>query len=156
VKALVLQAPGQVSIETIAKPDVTDADILLKVRIVGFCGRDLNSFRGLNLLVSYPRISGHEVSATVLQFDGTGSKLTVGSNVAVCRYSKCGNLRIISSRARERVPVHPDTRWCFHRIHRDAAKEVVSGRTHVEGVVLGGTIDSRVSCCSTWRRFCGR
>jgi threonine dehydrogenase-like Zn-dependent dehydrogenase len=86
----VLQAPGQVSIETIAKPDVTDADILLKVSIVGFCGRDLNSFRGLDLLVSYPRIPGHEVSATVLQSDGTDSKLTVGSNAAVCRDSKCG------------------------------------------------------------------
>jgi threonine dehydrogenase-like Zn-dependent dehydrogenase len=33
--------------------------------VIGFCGSDLNSFRGRNPLVSFPRIPGHEVSATI-------------------------------------------------------------------------------------------
>jgi alpha-L-fucosidase len=41
--------------------------MLLTVRMVGLCGTDLNSFRGLNPLVSFPRIPGHEVSATVVE-----------------------------------------------------------------------------------------
>jgi 2-desacetyl-2-hydroxyethyl bacteriochlorophyllide A dehydrogenase len=88
MKALVLQKAGQASIETIPDPAVTKRDILLKVRMVGFCGSDLNSFRGMNPLVSYPRILGHEVSATVVQAADGG--LLVGSDVAVSPYTNCG------------------------------------------------------------------
>jgi len=34
--------------------------------MVGLCGSDLNSFRGKNPLVSFPRIPGHEVAATIV------------------------------------------------------------------------------------------
>ena len=90
MKALVLQKPGQASIETIPDPTVSNGDILVKVRMVGFCGSDLNSFRGINPLVSYPRILGHEVSATVMQADSRDSGLSVGMDVAVCPYTSCG------------------------------------------------------------------
>jgi hypothetical protein len=67
MKALVLQKPGHASIETVPDPVLTDGNLLLKVRMVGFCGSDLNSFRGLNPLISFPRILGHEVCATVVE-----------------------------------------------------------------------------------------
>ena len=63
---------------------------MLKVRMVGFCGSDLNSFRGLNPLVSFPRILGHEVSATVVQNNHQDSELLPGTDVAVCPYTSCG------------------------------------------------------------------
>jgi 2-desacetyl-2-hydroxyethyl bacteriochlorophyllide A dehydrogenase len=90
VKALLFQKPGHASIATIPEPSVTQGDILLKVRMVGFCGSDLNSFRGLNPLVSYPRIPGHEVSATVAQSDGGDESLAVGVDVDLCPYTSCG------------------------------------------------------------------
>lgn len=90
MKALVLKQPGQASIETVPDPVVSEKDVLLKVRMVGFCGSDLNSFRGLNPLVSFPRILGHEVSATVVQGDGGHSGLTPGTDVALCPYTSCG------------------------------------------------------------------
>ncbi len=55
--------------------------------MVGFCGSDLNSFRGLNPLVSYPRILGHEVSATVVQGN---DEIGAGTNVALNPYTSCG------------------------------------------------------------------
>jgi threonine dehydrogenase-like Zn-dependent dehydrogenase len=55
--------------------------------MVGFCGSDLNSFRGLNPLVSYPRIPGHEVSATIVQGN---SALPAGTDVALSPYTSCG------------------------------------------------------------------
>src|SRR5579863_8021200 len=88
MKAVVLQKPGQASIETVAEPVVAKGEVLLKVRMVGFCGSDLNSFRGLNPLVSYPRILGHEVSATVV--DGGDIDILSGSDVAVSPYTSCG------------------------------------------------------------------
>ncbi len=90
MKALVLQKPGQASIETIPYPVVTNGNVLLRVRMVGFCGSDLNSFRGLNPLVSYPRILGHEVSATVLESPGGDTRLSPGVDVALSPYTSCG------------------------------------------------------------------
>jgi threonine dehydrogenase-like Zn-dependent dehydrogenase len=87
MKALVLQKPGQACIETISDPVPADGNVLLKVRMVGFCGSDLNSFRGLNPLVSFPRILGHEVSATIV---GGKSSLPVGTDVALSPYTSCG------------------------------------------------------------------
>ncbi len=86
MKAFVLQKPGQASIETVPDPVLTDGNILLKVRMVGFCGSDLNSFRGLNPLVSFPRILGHEVCATVLEGK---SRFAAGTDVALSPYTSC-------------------------------------------------------------------
>ena len=87
MKALLLQKPGQASIETIPEPVIGPGELLLKVRMVGFCGSDLNSFRGLNPLVSFPRIPGHEVSATVVEGD---RDLPAGTDVALSPYTSCG------------------------------------------------------------------
>lgn len=72
--------------ETVPEPAPGRGDVLLRVRMVGLCGSDLNSFRGLNPLVSFPRIPGHEVSATVVQGDG----LPIGTDVALSPYTSCG------------------------------------------------------------------
>src|SRR5215469_4061619 len=88
MKALVLHKPGQASIEAVPEPVVTNGNILLRVKMVGLCGSDLNSFRGLNPLVSFPRIPGHEVCGTVVQGDGSVPK---GNDVAVFPYTSCSN-----------------------------------------------------------------
>jgi 2-desacetyl-2-hydroxyethyl bacteriochlorophyllide A dehydrogenase len=90
MKALVLEKPGRASIQTIDQPTLIDGDILLKVRMVGLCGTDLNSFRGTNPLVSFPRIPGHEVCATVVKGDHLDAVLAVGADVALCPYKSCG------------------------------------------------------------------
>src|SRR5215831_17877712 len=91
MKALVLQSPGQACIGTVADPEIGNGDILLKVRMVGFCGSDLNSFRGLNPLISYPRVLGHEVAATIVQGVDLEGPLSVGTDVAVSPYTACGH-----------------------------------------------------------------
>jgi threonine dehydrogenase-like Zn-dependent dehydrogenase len=87
MKALLLQKPGEASIQTVPDPVLTPPGVLLKVRMVGFCGSDLNSYRGLNPMVSFPRIPGHEVSATIVQGDGS---LPIGTDVTVSPYTHCG------------------------------------------------------------------
>ncbi len=87
MKALVLHNPGHASIETVPEPQPKNGSVLLRVQMVGLCGSDLNSFRGLNPLVSFPRIPGHEVSATVVQGHGD---LQAGTDVALNPYTSCG------------------------------------------------------------------
>ncbi|MGC1482339.1 MAG: zinc-binding alcohol dehydrogenase family protein [Candidatus Acidiferrum sp.] len=90
MKALVMKRPGHVEIESVPEPAARDNTLLLKVRMVGFCGSDLNSFRGKNPLVSYPRILGHEVSATIVDGSPVDPSLAPGRNVTLSPYTSCG------------------------------------------------------------------
>lgn len=83
-------APHEVRVEEIAQPHREPNQLLLQVRLVGMCGSDLNTFRGKNPLVSYPRILGHEIAATVIEAPPSGSKVPVGANVTVSPYTSCG------------------------------------------------------------------
>ena len=87
MKALTLTAAGHASITNTHEPIVQPGQLLLKVEMVGLCGTDLNSFRGRNPLVTYPRILGHEIGATVLQGDAT---TPAGTRVTVSPYTACG------------------------------------------------------------------
>ena len=90
MKALVLKEPGQAEIRPVPEPVLTPSSVLLKVRMVGFCGSDLNSFRGRNPMVSFPRIPGHEVSATIVEGNNTNPALAAGMDVTLSPYTHCG------------------------------------------------------------------
>jgi 2-desacetyl-2-hydroxyethyl bacteriochlorophyllide A dehydrogenase len=91
MKAFVIEEPGQTAIVERERPTPGAGEVLLRVRCVGFCGSDLNTFRGLNPLVSYPRIPGHEVAASVVDA-GTdvSTKFPLGQDVLVMPYTACG------------------------------------------------------------------
>ncbi len=89
MKAVQLEAPGKASLVHMHEPGVKAGEVLLQVRMVGLCGSDLNSYRGRNPLVSYPRIPGHEVAATVVDA-GTHSEWQPGTAVTLSPYTSCG------------------------------------------------------------------
>ena len=90
--AIFINAPGDAAAGTAKAPETGPDDVLLRVRMVGLCGSDLNSYRGKNPLVSYPRIPGHEISAEVVAAgDGVpAGKFAAGARVTVSPYSSCG------------------------------------------------------------------
>ncbi len=90
MKALFLYEPGRASVDTIPDAARADEEVLLKVRMVGLCGSDLNSYRGKNPLVRFPRIPGHEVAATIVEGTGAWPALSVGTNVTLSPYTSCG------------------------------------------------------------------
>jgi threonine dehydrogenase-like Zn-dependent dehydrogenase len=61
-------------------------EILLRVNLVGMCGTDLTTFRGNNSMVTFPRVPGHEVAATVVE----GGSLAPGTKVTLSPYTSCG------------------------------------------------------------------
>src|SRR5579862_3195015 len=90
MKAFVLKGPGEAAIEVVPDPLRSPGQILLKVQRVGLCGSDLNSFRGKNPMVTFPRILGHEIAATIFESNGLHPDLIEGTAVAVSPYSSCG------------------------------------------------------------------
>ncbi len=87
MKALVLKEPGVTAVESVADLAPGEQDVVLKVRMVGLCGSDLNSFRGKNPMVSFPRVLGHEVAGTVVSAPGD---LKPGTDVTLSPYTSCG------------------------------------------------------------------
>jgi threonine dehydrogenase-like Zn-dependent dehydrogenase len=64
---------------------------MIEVRYVGLCGTDLNAYRGLMPLVTYPRIPGHEVSGLILaKGDQVPDSIKAGDQVMVSPYTNCG------------------------------------------------------------------
>jgi threonine dehydrogenase-like Zn-dependent dehydrogenase len=91
MKAVVVQCPGEAKLIDVPEPRKLEGDALLQVRMIGLCGTDLNTFRGKNPLVTFPRVLGHEVAATVLYAGGARSNgLRVGAAVTLAPYTACG------------------------------------------------------------------
>ena len=92
MKAIVISNEGIVEIVERKKPEIRDGEVLIKIKYVGFCGSDLNTFLGRNPMVKLPVIPGHEIGAVVD---------TVGENVSkhikpvmtctVNPYTSCGD-----------------------------------------------------------------
>lgn len=90
MRALAIQSPGHVGFIEVAAPEPRDGELLLRVRYVGMCGTDLNSFRGKNPLVTFPRIPGHEISATIVESRSGDSRWQPGLDVTLSPYTSCG------------------------------------------------------------------
>ncbi|MGC2164084.1 MAG: zinc-binding alcohol dehydrogenase family protein [Silvibacterium sp.] len=90
MKALVMHRPGMASIEEVAQPEMKAGEALLRVRRVGLCGSDLNTFRGRNPMVSFPRIPGHEIAATIVALSEKHPHLSAGMDVTLSPYTSCG------------------------------------------------------------------
>jgi 2-desacetyl-2-hydroxyethyl bacteriochlorophyllide A dehydrogenase len=89
MKAIVLEKPGRAVVREVDEPQLREDEVLLKVRRIGLCGSDLNSFRGKNPLVSYPRIPGHEIAATVVE-PNSHEEWAAGTHVTLSPYAACG------------------------------------------------------------------
>lgn len=92
MKALVIDRPGSTTLGSLPEPTHAPDEVLLRVRTIGFCGSDMNTFRGLNPLVSYPRVPGHEIAATVEQVGAAvpDGRFREGMMVTVVPYTACG------------------------------------------------------------------
>ncbi len=87
MRAVSLQGPGHAEVIDVREPKRNSGELLLKIEMVGLCGTDLNSFRGRNPLVTFPRVIGHEIAATVME---GSAKVPAGTRVTVSPYTSCG------------------------------------------------------------------
>ena len=89
MKAVVCVEPGRLeAVERESPAGLPEGWVRVAVSHVGICGTDYHIFEGKHPFLEYPRVMGHEVSATVL--DPGTSRLVAGAPVVVNPYLSCG------------------------------------------------------------------
>ena len=91
MRALICSEPGHLALIDRPEPGPPPPG-WAKVRIshVGICGTDYHIFDGKHPFLAYPRIMGHEASATVIEA-GESVTLSPGTNVIINPYLACGS-----------------------------------------------------------------
>ncbi|MHC4618736.1 MAG: zinc-binding alcohol dehydrogenase family protein [Planctomycetota bacterium] len=91
MKALYIVEPGKTELREIERPKPGEGEVLLRVGMVGFCGGDLNSFKGTMPMQYYPMILGHEIGAVIEEAGSdVPERLGPGMKVTVSPYQNCG------------------------------------------------------------------
>jgi threonine dehydrogenase-like Zn-dependent dehydrogenase len=90
MRALIIDRPGEARIINVERPVADPREATMRIRRIGLCGTDLSTFLGKNPLVTYPRIPGHEVAATLEHVPANDFGLTEGMEVTMSPYTNCG------------------------------------------------------------------
>ena len=91
MKSVCLRSPGNISLVDVPTPTRGVGKILIKVRSAGICGSDIGAYKGVNPLVSYPRIIGHEIAGEVVDVPDDEVDLMPGDRVILEPYVYCGH-----------------------------------------------------------------
>ena len=91
MKAIQITAPLQMQVIDAAMPELHAGEVLVKIKYVGFCGSDLNTYLGRNPMVKLPVIPGHEVGAVIEAIGpAVPEGFSQGMSVTLNPYTNCG------------------------------------------------------------------
>lgn len=91
MKAISIASPRKARLTYLPQPSLGQGDALLRIQLIGLCGTDLNTYRGLNPLVSYPRILGHEIAAVIERCGAQVPESWQPGMLVTCSpYTSCG------------------------------------------------------------------
>lgn len=92
MKTIQITGEHKVAVIDKEKPQAKAGEVLVKIKYVGFCGSDLNTFLGKNPMVKLPVVPGHEIGAVI---DSVGENVPdnfkPGIACTVNPYTNCGN-----------------------------------------------------------------
>ncbi|NDW10386.1 zinc-binding alcohol dehydrogenase family protein [Dysgonomonas sp. 520] len=91
MKAVAILGEHKTALIEREKPQIKSGEVLIKIKYVGFCGSDLNTFLGKNPMVKLPVIPGHEIGAEIAAVsEDVPSNIQVGMPCTVNPYTNCG------------------------------------------------------------------
>lgn len=110
MKALIIEAPNQISVREVPRPVPADDELLIRVAAAGFCGSDIHICKGEHI-ANYPVIPGHEFSGIVEECGKNvvhfkkGDRVTADPNIfcencAACKSNHqihCEQLQVLGS-----------------------------------------------------------
>lgn len=90
MKAINISAVGEIEVVEKSIPKPSRGEVLLKIKYVGFCGSDLNTFLGKNPMVKLPVIPGHEISAVIEDIgEEVPESVKISARCTVNPYTNC-------------------------------------------------------------------
>lgn len=91
MKAIQIISEGNVSLIDRNKPKIKADEILIKIKFVGFCGSDLNTFLGKNPMVKLPVVPGHEIGGIIEDIgENVPTGFQKGTACTANPYTSCG------------------------------------------------------------------
>jgi L-galactonate 5-dehydrogenase len=91
MKAIAIESPRKMVPTELPMPSPGPEEVLLRVAVIGYCGTDLNIYRGLTPLATLPRVPGHEIGAIIEKCgDSVPSDWKPGMEVTCSPYTSCG------------------------------------------------------------------
>ena len=93
MRSIYIQKPGTIKIvDGLKLPSLRRGEALLKVNYIGICGSDVSIYLGeMPMVVEFPRIIGHEISAEIMKIGKNKQGFRVGNLVTVLPYFNCKN-----------------------------------------------------------------
>ena len=91
MKAVVIEKPGKIVVAEREIPEITENQVLLKVKAAGICGSDAAIYHGKNAFATYPRVVGHEFAGEVVAAGSAVNGIALGDHVAVDPVVSCGH-----------------------------------------------------------------
>lgn len=90
MKAINISSVGEIEVVEKSIPKPSRGEVLLKIKYVGFCGSDLNTFLGKNPMVKLPVIPGHEISAVIEDIgEEVPESVKISARCTVNPYTNC-------------------------------------------------------------------
>ncbi|HEY8303081.1 MAG TPA: alcohol dehydrogenase catalytic domain-containing protein [Solirubrobacteraceae bacterium] len=90
MRAVTFQAPGEVLVQDVAEPEITDpGEAIVKIEATGVCGSDLHIYHG-RVKIEPGFTIGHEYVGTVIAAGEDVRSVAVGDRVLGCFQSACG------------------------------------------------------------------
>ena len=90
MKVLSCIKPGLLEYISSDIPTIKPGYSILEVKRIGICGTDLHAYEGTQPYFEYPRILGHELSATIKE-TGSNTGFAAGEAVTIIPYFNCGH-----------------------------------------------------------------
>lgn len=96
MEALVIHSSGDLRVEELATPNVSNGQIRVRIRTGGICGSDLHYYQhgGFGTIrLQQPMVLGHEVAGVINEVSSDVTHLSIGDRIAVNPSLPCGQCR---------------------------------------------------------------
>ena len=90
MKALRYLGPGQLAVQEVPAPTISENEVLVKVMACGICGSDVHGYLGLTGRRTAPMTMGHEFSGQIVESGSLARTFNKGDKVVVQPLNFCG------------------------------------------------------------------
>ena len=91
MRAAVMEKPHKLVIKKVPVPEISDDEVLIKVRYTGICGTDWSIYTGKYSADRLPMIPGHEFSGIISRAGRNAKNLQEGDHVTADINMSCGS-----------------------------------------------------------------